>query len=532
MSDAPKLVELTDLGLTRSGRAEPELEDVTLAIGNGETVVLLGELPSGKEAVLRLIAQPPARDMTVSGKLTFRGTTLKGAAGRRPIRIAYLPSPSSHPLSADATVSAQLSRVIARKLSVPRTSARAEFKGALARLSGAPPYETFDKKPAEISSAMLAWALLAAALAQTPDLLLADHTTGDLGPTTARALTLALKDEQKRLGFALLYAANLIHVAGWLEGRIVVMRNGRVVEEGSYERLGSPNAHAYTQAMFKTVAKLSTEKPLRTIARGEALLRVQGLDLTVVRKDAKRAVREGITFELRRGASLALIGEEGSGRRALARAILGLDRPPTGRVVLDAVDLSVLSETMIARLRRRMTFITGADDALDPRMTVWDTVDEPLRAHLKLPRDMIAGYREVALKRVGLASRPGHMAVRDLPPFDKRRLQVARAIVGAPLLAVIDEPLRGLDTLAQAMLRELLTDFRAQEGPAFLVITSDFATAQALADEAMVLKDRQVIERGPIHEILRAPKEAQTRALIDAVTPPKPVPLPKEGAEV
>jgi peptide/nickel transport system ATP-binding protein len=536
MSETAKLVELNEVSIARTARADPVLDRFSLSIAEGETVVLLGERLSGKDSILRLIERTLARENEVTGTIVYRGQPEKIVrSGKRPIRIAHLPSPSARPLSPDARVASQLVRVIARNLSVPRASARAELKAALARLAGAgaPPYEAFEKKPGEIDTVSLAWALLATAMAQTPDLVLADHATGDLGPTPARALTLALVAEQKRLKFALLYAANQINVAGWLDGRIVVMRAGRVVEEGSFERLASPSAaHSYTMTMFRTVSKLSGEKPLRTIARGEALLRVQGLDLTAsAPKDERRAMREGITFELRRGAALALVGEEGSGRRALARAVLGLDRPPVGRVVLDAVDLSVLSETMIARLRRRMTFITGADDALDPRMTLWDTVDEPLRAHLKLSRDLVAGHREAALKRVGLASFDGSTPVSALPAFDKRRLQVARAIVSAPLLAVIDEPLRGLDAFAQALLRELLTDFRSQEGPAFLVITSDFSVAQALADEAMVLKDRHVIERGPIHEILRAPKEAETRALIDAVAPPKPAPLPKAEAE-
>ncbi len=535
MSEAPKLVALTDVSVARSARSEPVLDRFSLAIEQGETVVLLGERASGKETVLRLIERTLARENEITGTITYRGLPEKSVrSGKRSVRVAHLPSPSAEPLSADANVASQLVRVIARNLAVPKASARSEFKAALSGLEGAPAYETFEKKPREIDTVSLAWALLAATVAQTPDLVLADHATGDLGPVAARALTLALLAQQKRLGFALLYAANQINVAGWLGGRIVVMRAGRVIEEGTFERLAGPSSHFYTQTMFRTVAKLSGEKPLRTIARGEALLRVQGLDLTATRaaKDERRAMREGITFELRRGAALALVGEEGSGRRALARAVLGLDRPAVGRVVLDAVDLSVLSETMISRLRRRMTFITGRDDALDPRMTLWDTVDEPLRAHLKLSRDMVAGHREAALKRVGLASYDGSTPVSRLPAFDKRRLQVARAIVSAPLLAVIDEPLRGLDAFAQALLRELLTDFRAQEGPAFLVITSDFSVAQALADEAMVLKDRHVIERGPIHEILRAPKEAQTRALIDAVAPPKPAPLPKQEATV
>jgi peptide/nickel transport system ATP-binding protein len=153
-------------------------------------------------------------------------------------------------------------------------------------------------------------------------------------------------------------------------------------------------------------------------------------------------------------------------------------------------------------------------------MTLWDTVDEPLRAYLKLSGDLVAGYREAALKRVGLASHDRRRIVATLSAFDKRRLQVARAIVGAPLLAVVDEPLRGLDAFAQTIMREVLTDFRTHQGPAFLVITSDFTVAQALADEAMVFKDKKLVERGPIVDILRAPKDPYTRGLIEAVTLP------------
>jgi peptide/nickel transport system ATP-binding protein len=290
------------------------------------------------------------------------------------------------------------------------------------------------------------------------------------------------------------------------------------VEEGDAARLASGHAHSYTQTLFKSLPQLSLDQPkVRGAVRGQPLLQVYGLDLAAGRPARKR---DGLTFELRRGASLALVGEEGSGRRALARAVLGLDRAPAGRVVFDAVDLNILSHTMASRLRRRIAFITGTDDALDPRMTLWDTVDEPLRAHLKLSGEMIAGYREAALKRVGLASHDGKRTVATLSKFDKRRLQVARAIVGAPLLAVVDEPLRGLDAFAQTIMREVLTDFRTHQGPAFLVITSDFTVARALAEEVMVFQDKKIVERGSVADVLRSPKEAATRGLIDAVTLP------------
>ena len=130
----------------------------------------------------------------------------------------------------------------------------------------------------------------------------------------------------------------------------------------------------------------------------------------------------------------------------------------------------------------------------------------------------MAGYREAALKRVGLASLPGNRPVAKLSPFDKRRLQVARAIVTAPLLAVVDEPLHGLDAFAQSVMRDLLRTFRTEEGPAFLLITADFSVARALAETAFVFKDGRIIERGSIAEIMQAPKDIATRTLIDAVS--------------
>jgi ABC-type glutathione transport system ATPase component len=244
-------------------------------------------------------------------------------------------------------------------------------------------------------------------------------------------------------------------------------------------------------------------------------LQVHGLSF-----EPHATMREGLTFELRRGAALALVGEAGSGRGKLLRALLGFEKAPSGRVLFDAVDLYRLSEAMAARIRRRIAFVTGQDDSLDPRMTIFDTVDEPLRAHLSLSRDLIAGYRDVALKRVGLASHNGKEQVANLSVFDRRRLQVARAFVGAPLLVVVDEPLRGLDAFAQTIMRDVLVDFRATQGPTFLVITSDFTVAQALADDAMVFHEKKLVERGSIAHILREPKHAATKALIDAVTLP------------
>jgi len=503
---------IAELTVESARGVRPELDRFSLAVGAGETVVLLGEAGCGKEAVMRVLAGAPEPGETFAGTLQFGMADAERVSKpvKPPLRTVYLPSVSSHPLSPYASTVSQLVRIIARKLDVPRPAAREEFAHALERLTGAPPLAAFERKPPALSHEALAWGFFAAAFAQKPEFLLADHALSRLAPTQARMLARALLAEQQRQGFAMLYAAMNTEVAAWLGGRVVMMRHGRIVEEGPIARLSSAQAHAYTQTFFKAMTPTqSVPGAVRPTGRGQPVLQASGIEFT-------REKRPALTFELRRGAALALLGEDGSGRHALVNVLLGLDRPRAGRVVLDAVDVGILSETMKLRLRRRVAMIVGNDDVLDQRMTLWDTVAEPLRAHLKLPRDLVATYRDAALKRVGLASLPGDRTVSELSAFDKRRLQVARAIVSAPLLAVIDEPLRGLDAFAQSVMRDLLRNLRAQEGPAFIVITADVAAANALCDDAMVLQAGQVIERGPLAELIRAPKEAYTRALIEA----------------
>ncbi|HEY0106331.1 MAG TPA: ATP-binding cassette domain-containing protein [Rhizomicrobium sp.] len=520
MSEQRPIIEVEDFGIVRGGASV--LEKLSFRLCGGETLVVLGDAASGKDALLGVLGGYGGRGDEPSGTIRYGDGAALPAVKRAkpPIRIVYLCAASDQPLNPHASVASQLSRIVARRHGGPRASASEELRLALERLPGAPTLGELGRRPGEVDATALSWALLAAALAQAPDLLIADHAFADLTPRAIKTVVAALAAEQKRTGFALLYAARGLKTAAQLNSRVIVLRQGKVIEEGPFAKLAGGQSHAYTRTLFKAMPGTQDMKPPRNATRGEPLLQVQALDLIGDGRSAR--TRDGISFELRRGASLALIGEEGSGRRALVRALLGLDHIAGGRVVLDQVDMSILSAPMTSRLRRRIAFITGADDALDPRMTIWDTVDEPLRAHLRLPRDMVAGHRESALKRVGLASHDGRQAVAALSPYDRRRLQVARAIVSAPFLAVIDEPLRGLDAFAQSILIELLDDFRRQEGPAFLVITADVGIARALAEDAMFFKDGRVAERGPLREILKNPKDAETKALIAAVIPAGP----------
>jgi peptide/nickel transport system ATP-binding protein len=523
-------LEITDLRISRQGSARPELERFSLALNPGEIVVLLGEAGSGKEAIMRMLGGLPEPGFEISGMLKFPNSDAARANRHtKPHpRAAWLAGVYPLPLNPNATVLSQLSRVLARKLGVPVASGEAELNVVLHRLEGAPSIDALDAPPRDLRAEIIAWGLFATAFAQTPDLLLADHPLSGLPPLHARALAAALLAEQKRTGFAILYAASNTEIAGLLGGRLIVIRHGRVVEEGPFARLATSQAHAYTQTLFK--GAVGAPPPPRNTGRGEPVLQVYGLEIEPRGRNGESA-RDSLTFELRRGASLALIGEDGSGRRDLSRTLIGLRRAGAGRVVLDAVDAGILSENMLARLRRRIALITGDDDVLDPRMTIWDTVAEPLRAHLRLPRAVLSEYAEGALKRVGLASLKPNTSIAALSAFDRRRLQVARAIVTAPVLAVLDEPLRGLDAFAQSVMLDLLRNFRGTEGPALLVITADFAVARTLAETALVMKDGRIVERGTLRDLPATSTDPFTRSLIEASGGFAQYGLPKEGGE-
>ena len=516
MMESGPLLELSGVSLMRGG--ETILDRLSFRLAAGEKLVVLGEAGAGKDALLRILGGFTAAGDTVSGTIRYAGGPPVAAASRQRggLRVAYLPNPLSRSLAPHGSVLKQLTHVVARKLRAPSGSAREDLRLALEQLPGGVTLSILDTTPDQLDPLTQAIGLLACVSAQTPDLVLAHSAVADLGPRAVKLLLEALNAAQKRLGFALIYASGGLQPAARLGGRVLVLRGGRVVEEGSAERLMSGHAHAYTRRLFEALPRLKTGTPKpRGATRGQPLLQVHNLAF-----GGESAGRDGLTFELRRGASLALVGEPGSGREALMRLVVGFDPAPKGCVLFDAVDLNVLSPVMAARIRRRIAFITGRDDTLDPRMTLWDTVAEPLRAHLNLTSELVAGYRDTALKRVGLASHDGKRRVATLSAFDKRRLQVARAIVGAPLLVVIDEALSGLDAHAQSILREVLVDFRTNQDPTFLVVTSDFTIAQALAEDAMVFEGGKLVERGSISHLVHAPKHDATKALIEAVALP------------
>lgn len=502
-----------DLSITLPGTRAPAISGLSLDVAPGEILAVLARHGSGAETLCDLLAGALPMGTKVTG-----AHQLGGAPSRKQTRFAYI-GDGHRALSPYADAAKQLTKILGRALRLPLGGAREELRGALATLKDAPDFESLRALPAKIAPLNLALAMFAVALAQNPVAILADDPAEAMDPREREIFLGQILAEQKKRGFALLYFTGDPAQAARLGGRIAVLRDGVLVEEGPVRRMRSAQAHAYTQTLFRSLPGQIPADEKRRGPNSEPLLQVWTFAFEKPKKNTRVDPSQGITFDLKRGASLALIGERGSGRRDLARAVAGLAPVPYGRVIFDAVDVGILSPGMVTRLHRRIAFITGDDSVLDPRMRVAEVALEPMRGRVKLRPDEMRQTALAMLTRVGLGETALSARSASLSPLDRRRLQVARVLTASPQLVVLYEPLAGLDVLGKALMLDLLRELRAREGAAFLLITADFAIASALCEEAMVLKDRRVVERGPLAAMLRAPQNPYTAALVAATMP-------------
>ena len=508
---APRYPIFTAKDFGVAGRYRPVLSALSLQMHRGEILAVLGRHGAGGEYL---------RDMFL-GTIADRRTTGSFVIGdpKRDFhpRLSYLAGPAENPLSPYAPTGRQLVRILARRAQIPFASAEEELRLVLERLPKSPDFSRLKTPPSMLSPHECALAFLALALGQNPDVVMADDPTSGLDPVEAGEFLARILAERDRTHFALLYFTANPATAARLGGRIAVLHDGKLIEEGSAGRLSSEHAHAYTQALFRTVLRATkTNKKPRTGPHSEPLLQVRNFYFEQAPR-GRFDPAKGLSFELKRGAGLALVGEHGSGWRLLVRAVLGLEHAGHGQIVFDAVDIGILSNTMRVRLRRRVAFISGGDDVLDPRMTVSEVVTEPMRTNVNLGSEENRRAAETMLKRVGMGDIPLRRLAADLNPLNQRRLQVARALAATPQLLVLYDPLSGLDAPGQALMLDLLKDMWAREGTSFLLITADFAVAQALCENALVMAGRELVESGPVDELIRRPRHAHTKALVDAV---------------
>ena len=523
------LLRVENLSVTfgAGDKAVRAVEGVSFDIHRGETLALVGESGSGKSvtalSVLQLLPYPTARHP--SGSIRFQGRELVGAPARellavRGNRVSMIfqePMTSLNPLH---TIERQVNEVLILHKGLSREAARKRTLELLQQVGIPEAAKRLDAYPHQLSGGQRQRVMIAMALANEPDLLIADEPTTALDVTIQAQILKLLKTLQARYGMALLFITHDLGIVRKMADRVCVMTRGRIVEQGPVARVFDAPQHDYTKHL------LSAEPTGRPAAADSAAPAILELDDIKVHFPIRRGLMrrtvghvkavDGVSLTLRQGHTIGLVGESGSGKTTLGLALLRLEKSQGG-IRFDGQDLQTVGARELRALRRQMQIVfQDPFSSLSPRMSVGEIVGEGLDVHRigsAAERDRAIDH---ALHEVGLDAAARERYPHEFSGGQRQRIAIARALVLKPRFIVLDEPTSALDMSVQAQIVDLLRDLQARHKLAYLFISHDLKVVRALADEVVVLRHGKVVERGPAGQVFESPQTPYTQALIAA----------------
>jgi microcin C transport system ATP-binding protein len=524
------LLRVRDLSV--AFRAEHGERVVVRGVGfdldRGETLALVGESGSGKSvtalSVPQLLPYPNARHP--SGSIRFKGRELVGASAEllRDVRgdeiglVFQEPMTSLNPLH---TVEKQIGEVLFLHKRMGAAQGRARTLELLALVGIRDAERRLGAFPHQLSGGQRQRVMIAMALANEPDLLIADEPTTATDVTIQAQILKLLKTLQAHLGMAMLFITHDLGIVRKIADRVAVMTDGEIVEHGPVAEVFERPRHPYTQRLLAAEPKgrpAGAAPDAPPVMAADALKVWFPIRAGVLRRtvDHVRAV-DGVSVEVRRGHTVGVVGESGSGKTTLGLALLRL-LPSEGAIRFEARRLDGLKEREVRPLRREMQIVfQDPFSSLSPRMSIAQIVEEGLVAH-RLGGE--AGERRErvaqALREVGLDPATMDRYPHEFSGGQRQRVAIARAIVLEPKFLVLDEPTSALDMSVQAQIVDLLRDLQRRRQLAYLFISHDLKVVRALADDLIVLRNGKVVEQGPAERLFGAPQTDYTRALMAA----------------
>jgi microcin C transport system ATP-binding protein len=525
-----KLLEVADLsvGFRQGSRDTLAVDRVSFEIKKGETVALVGESGSGKSvtalSVLKLLPYPSAHHP--SGSIRFKGQELlnlpedkiRHVRGNDITIIFQEPMTSLNPLH---TIEKQIGEILLLHQGLTGETARARTLELLTQV-GIPEAETrLGSYPHQLSGGQRQRVMIAMALANEPDLLIADEPTTALDVTVQAQILSLLKELQKRLGMAMLFITHDLGIVRRLADTVCVMKEGKIVERGPVEQVFSAPEHPYTRALLA-----AEPKPDPAPINADAPVVVETRDLKVwfpIKRGVMRRVVghikavDGVSIGVRQGETLGIVGESGSGKTTLGLAILRLISSE-GPIVFLGSTITGLTFRQMRPFRLHMQIVfQDPYGSLSPRMSVSDIIEEGLWVHHpKLTRAQREERVVQALRDVGLDPETRFRYPHEFSGGQRQRIAVARAIVLEPTFVVLDEPTSALDMLIQAQIVELLRALQKRRNLTYIFISHDLRVVAALASRLVVMRHGKVVEEGPAAELFARPASDYTRALLAA----------------
>ena len=520
-------IENLSVGFISDGQKSIAVNNISFRIGHGETVGLVGESGSGKSvsalSILRLLPYPAA--FHDSGAVYFDDVDLmaqpervmRSVRGNRISMIFQEPMSSLNPLH---SIEKQISEIIETHQGLRRAEAREETLRLLARVGIPNAEKRMSALPHELSGGQRQRVMIAMALANQPDLLIADEPTTALDVTIQKQILDLLKELQDEYGMSVLLITHDLSVVKKMADRIYVMQDGDIVEDGPVAQIFDAPQHDYTKQLIN--AEPSGTPPKLT--KAEPLIEADDLRIwfpiksgLLRRTSAHVKAVTDISFTVNRGETLGIVGESGSGKTTLGRALLGLQRAE-GKARFEGKDIIGVSRKARRALRRHMQIVfQDPFGALSPRMSVGDIITEGLRLHepqlsaAEIETQLHDIMREVELEPAMSARYP-----HEFSGGQRQRIAIARALILSPQFIVLDEPTSALDRSVQAQIIALLRRLQAEKGLTYLFISHDLKVVRALSHRVMVMQDGVCVEEGAAEQIFTKPREAYTQELLAA----------------
>ncbi|CAM2189373.1 dipeptide ABC transporter ATP-binding protein [Burkholderia cenocepacia] len=566
-----RVVAVDDLSVTfrREGATFDAVRNVSFHVDRGETLAIVGESGSGKSvtslALMRLVEHGGGE--ITSGRIAFRrrggalvdlarasAATMRGIRGADIAMIFQEPMTSLNPVF---TVGDQISEAIALHQSKGAAEARAEALRLLDLVRIPEARRVFARYPHQLSGGMRQRVMIAMALSCRPALLIADEPTTALDVTIQAQILQLVRGLQDEMNMGVIFITHDMGVVAEVADRVLVMYRGEKVEEGESDRIFATPAHRYTRALLAAVPRLGSmqgtdapEKfpllkvdgtsataaaPTTASAANDAqppvdhaappILRVRDL---VTRFPVKSGVFgrvsqyvhavERVSFELRAGETLALVGESGCGKSTTGRSLLRLVESQSGSIEFDGRDISALKGSDLQALRRNIQFIFQDPFAsLNPRLTVGFSIMEPLLVHGVASGAEAQARVDWLLDKVGLPPEAARRYPHEFSGGQRQRIAIARALALNPKVVIADESVSALDVSVQAQIVNLMLDLQRELGVAYLFISHDMAVVERISHRVAVMYLGQIVEIGPRRAVFEAPQHPYTKKLMSAV---------------
>ncbi len=505
------------------------VEDLSLSVGRSEILCIVGESGSGKsvtaQSILGLL--PKGQLQATAGTIRYGGQDLLRLppAALRRLRGARISMIFQEPMAAlnpVLTVGNQIAEAIEAHENVRTGDLHRRIEALLDSVGLPDPPVLRRVHPHHLSGGQRQRVMIAMALALSPDLLIADEPTTALDVTTQAQILKLLKDIQAQRHMGILFITHDFGVVAEIGDRVAVMRNGRLVEQGTTRQVLTNPAHPYTQALIAAVPRLEAKRP-PVAAGAPAVLHLTGLAKTYAGarslfRPARRVVAvDGVDLTIRRGETLGVVGESGSGKSTLARLVVRLIRPDRGVIDFHGTDLATLSRRALRPYRKRIQMVfQDPFGSLNPRWTVGDIVAAGPVAQGTARTAALARAAEL-LVLVGLDPAAIRRYPHEFSGGQRQRIGIARALAMDPELLIADEPVSALDVSVQAQVLDLLDRIRQRLNLAMLLITHDLRVAAQVCDTVAVMRGGRVVEYAPAARLFSDPQHPYTQELIGSI---------------